>query len=174
MEWSNLKQEIRHRFPGAPQITPGELADRLGEEPLLLLDARAPEEYAVSHLPGAVSAPDVESALEAIREASQDGRSGPVVVYCSVGWRSSNLVEQLRERGIDHVRNLEGSIFQWANEGRPVVRDDREVRQVHPFDKSWGRYLDPELRAFEPTPPATRPGDEDASATDTEAEGTGL
>ena len=165
MEWSELKQEIRSRFPGAPRVTTEELAEGLGPSGTgadgpapLLLDARTPKEYAVSHLPGAVSTPDVESALEAIGEADEDR---PVVVYCSVGWRSSALVERLRDRGLAEVRNLEGSIFQWANEGRPVVRDGRPVRQVHPYDESWGRFLDPGLRAFEPTPPA--PGSDSPS-----------
>lgn len=157
MEWAELKQDIRRRFPRAPQISTEELADwlrRTGEgkgqgteaRPLVL-DARTPEEHAVSHLPGAVSAPDAESALTAIRNT---GAETPVVVYCSVGWRSSDLVQQLRDRGVEKVWNLEGSIFQWANEGRPVVRNGEEVRQVHPYDESWGRFLEPSLRTFEP------------------------
>jgi rhodanese-related sulfurtransferase len=160
-EWAELKQEIRHRFPRAPQISTEELAERLGgsgegraeeEAPRpLLLDARTPREYAVSHLPGAVSTPDVESALDAIRTA---GGQRPVIVYCSVGWRSSDLVQKLRDRGVERVWNLEGSIFQWANEGRPVVRNGNVVRQVHPYDESWGRFLERDLWAFEPGPGA--------------------
>jgi rhodanese-related sulfurtransferase len=159
-EWVELKQEIRHRFPRAPQISTEALAERLGESgegPVgdgakpLLLDARTPREYAVSHLPGAVSTPDVESALDAIRAA---GGRRPVIVYCSVGWRSSDLVEKLRDRGVERVWNLEGSIFQWANEGRPVVRNGNVVRQVHPYDESWGRFLERDLWAFEPEPGA--------------------
>ena len=38
-------------------------------------------------------------------------------------------------------------IFEWANEGRPVVRDGREVEAVHPYDAVWGRLLAPERRA---------------------------
>lgn len=149
-EWEELKQEIRRRFPRAPRLSTEELAERLagGAEPApLLLDARAPEEYAVSHLPGAVSAPDVETALAAIADA---GAQRPVVVYCSVGWRSGDLAQRLRDRGIEEVWNLEGSIFEWANEGRPVVRDGAEVRRVHPYDERWGRFLDRELWAFSP------------------------
>ncbi len=45
------------------------------------------------------------------------------------------------------MQNLKGSIFQWANEGRPVVRDGEPVREVHPYDAVWGRLLDRDLRA---------------------------
>jgi len=157
VEWAELKQEIRRRFPRAPQISTEELADwlrRTGEDKgqgsearPLVLDARTPEEHAVSHLPGAVSAPDAESALTALRDA---GAETPVVVYCSVGWRSSDLVQQLRDRGVERVWNLEGSIFQWANESRAVMRDGERVSQVHPYDESWGRFLDPSLRTYAP------------------------
>lgn len=157
VEWAELKKEIRRRFPRASQISTDELAAWLrrtgegngpgSEARPLLLDARTPEEHAVSHLPGAVSAPDAESALKVLRDA---GAETPVVVYCSVGWRSSDLVQQLRDRGVETVWNLEGSIFQWANEDRPVVRDGLRVRQVHPYDESWGRFLEPSLRTYEP------------------------
>jgi hypothetical protein len=48
--------------------------------------------------------------------------------------------------------NLEGSIFQWANECRPVYRDAAEVQQVHPYDGIWGKLLDKDLRAYTPSP----------------------
>jgi len=150
-EWPELKQEIRERFPRAPQLSTGELREWLAAPPTerpLLLDGRAPEEYAVSHLMGAVSTPNLETALEAVRAASP---GQPVVVYCSVGWRSSALVEQLADHGVERVWNLEGSIFEWANQGRTVVRNGEPVRQVHPFDEDWGRFLDRDLWAFEPS-----------------------
>jgi 3-mercaptopyruvate sulfurtransferase SseA len=68
-------------------------------------------------------------------------------VYCSVGYRSARIVERLRAAGHSDVRNLRGSIFQWANEGRPVVRGDSTVHKVHPFDATWGRLLNADLRA---------------------------
>jgi hypothetical protein len=43
------------------------------------------------------------------------------------------------------VQNLEGSIFRWANEGRPVYADGMQVDRVHPFDDSWGKLLKEDL-----------------------------
>ena len=74
----------------------------------------------------------------------------PIVAYCSVGYRSSELVQKLTERGFTNVKNLDGSIFEWANRGYPVERDGEEVREVHPFDDRWGTLLHEDLRAYAP------------------------
>jgi hypothetical protein len=62
------------------------------------------------------------------------------------------MAERLQKAGFTNVMNLEGSIFQWANEGRPVYRDAAEVQQVHPYDGIWGKLLDKDLRAYTPSP----------------------
>ncbi len=146
-EWASLKAEIRERYPEVSQVSVEELEAWLArDERPILLDVRAPEEFGVSRLAGARLASDVEAALEVLGEAGPDR---PVVLYCSVGYRSSDLAAKLAERGIPNLHNLEGSIFEWANSGRPVERDgEREgaaAPGVHPYDKEWGRLLDREL-----------------------------
>ncbi len=145
----DLKAEIRRKFPDVSQIGV-ESFDRLrqdGEDgELEILDVRQPKEFAVSHLLGALPAPDLNAALKILAGQPLDR---PVVVYCSVGYRSSALATQLQERGYSNVRNLEGSLFEWANRGLPVVRDGVEVKEVHPYDRLWGRFLKSDLWAFE-------------------------
>ena len=80
-------------------------------------------------------ASNTRMALDAL-EANDPERT--VVVYCSVGYRSSRLAEELRARGFENVFNLEGSLFQWANEGRPLYRGEERVDQAHPYDEEWG------------------------------------
>jgi rhodanese-related sulfurtransferase len=142
----SLKATIRSKFPAVAQLSTEQLARWLeeGKKPVVLLDARQPEEYAVSHLPGALLAADETSALRALGETPQDAT---VVVYCSVGYRSSALAEKLQAQGYEHVFNLEGSIFEWANEGHPVLRNGQPVHQVHPYNPLWGRYLRQDLRS---------------------------
>jgi len=142
-DWAELKRSIRAEFPGVRQISTEELADWLDDdarEPPILLDARAPREYAVSHLRDARLAPDRVAALRDLGDAPRDT---PIVVYCSVGYRSSRLAKELAGRGFTRVSNLEGSIFEWANEHRPVYRGPERVRAVHSYDETWGRFLDP-------------------------------
>ncbi|MDX1531725.1 MAG: rhodanese-like domain-containing protein [Rhodothermales bacterium] len=146
LSWQAVGALVEREFPGVESISTDSLAAWLERpSPPLLLDARQPEEYAVSHLPGAVRV-DPDAPAEALADALGGmDRDRPVVVYCAVGYRSAGVAERLEEAGFADVQNLAGSIFQWANEGRVVVRDGEPVREVHPYDATWGRLLDGEL-----------------------------
>ena len=139
--WRAVLRGVREDFPEVPQMTTQHLAGLLESDPtsVLLLDARSEAEYEVGHLRGAVRTETLAAALDAL--SGFDGRA-TIVVYCSVGHRSSELAERLLARGVANVFNLEGSIFRWANEGRPVYRGARRVHEVHPYDEEWARLLD--------------------------------
>ena len=97
------------------------------------------EEYAISHLLGAFLAVDEDEALKIIAKKSKDRF---IIVYCSVGYRSSELANILLKKGFTKVYNLEGSIFKWANEGREIYQGDQLVNTVHPFNSNWKHLLD--------------------------------
>ena len=146
--WTTVKEMVRRDFPGVEHVSAEELNRRLeSDDAPVLLDVREEAEYIVSHLQGAVRVQPGSDAAELIETLESDT---PIVVYCSVGYRSSELVQKLTERGFTNVKNLEGSIFEWANRGYPVERDGEEVREVHPFDDRWGTLLHEDLRAYEP------------------------
>ena len=145
---SQLKALVRASFPGVPQMSIEELDRRLGEDPQpLVIDVREPFEYEVSHLPGAVHAQGKDIA----ELATASDPDQPIILYCSVGYRSSAAVAdliQLNDPQIhDRVWNLEGSIFEWANSGRPVYRGEVEVDRVHPYGRQWSGLLEPHLRS---------------------------
>jgi rhodanese-related sulfurtransferase len=145
---ASLRGAISLRFPGVAWVSTAELASwlarREGEaQRPVLLDARSAAEYEVSHLGGARRVdPGADAPLPT--DLPEDA---PVVVYCSVGYRSAALAHRLQAKGLRRVYNLEGGIFQWANEGRPVYREGEPVREVHPYGRLWGRFLDEDLRA---------------------------
>ncbi len=140
----DIKQTVRNKFPSVQQLSTNDLdawlKDANRAQPLLL-DARTPEEFSVSHLRGARNAEQIEATLKTYP------KDKPIVAYCAVGYRSSALSEKLMQQGFTKVINLEGSIFQWANEGHPIYQGEQVVTQVHPFDAKWGQMLKPELRA---------------------------
>jgi rhodanese-related sulfurtransferase len=138
--WPLLIRWIRRRFPDVAVISCEELADRLaGEGPTpLLIDARSPEEFALSHLAGARRLP-----APGASGAAGLARGTPIVVYCSVGYRSARLVRSLRQAGFTDVRNLEGSLFRWANLGLPLAAVSGRPL-VHPFHPCWGLLLEPD------------------------------
>lgn len=140
-----MMKDIRSQFPTVHQLSTEQLQTWMEEEGAvkpLLIDRREEKEYAVSHLHGALFAAGEEEALKIIEK---EGGNRPVVIYCSLGHRSSVLAAKLGEMGYPNIYNLEGSIFKWANEGRPIYRGEVKVHEVHPFDRKWGAFLDRRL-----------------------------
>lgn len=144
--WAIVKDWIRRRFPDVQSVSTTALQTWLqeGMTKPLLLDVRTPAEYEVSHLPQARRAPDDPAALSQWSDVTP---TTPIVAYCSVGYRSARLARQLQAMGYETVFNLEGSIFQWANEGKPVYQGGKAVKQVHPYDRLWGCLLEPSYRS---------------------------
>jgi rhodanese-related sulfurtransferase len=156
-DFAEVHQVIADKFPNVPNVTTADLAALLarGEAPLLL-DFRSRVEYEVSHLAGAIWVADLKAArMEIAKVRALDGNR-KVVAYCSVGYRSADLVSQIQklpDRGYAHeLFNLKGSLFAWANEGRPMVAKrgnapEQAALQVHPYNNSWASLLAPQLRA---------------------------
>jgi rhodanese-related sulfurtransferase len=146
----SLAKIVRLRFPKVRQLGAAELAEWLasGRPQPLLLDVRGFAEYAVSHLPGARWI-DPSAAVQRLNLGV--AKDAPIVAYCAVGYRSSEFAQRLAKLGFTDVQNLEGSIFQWANEGRPLVRGEgASAATIHPYSNFWKRLVKPERRAALP------------------------
>ncbi|MCB0495545.1 MAG: rhodanese-like domain-containing protein [Cyclobacteriaceae bacterium] len=122
-----------------PVIKQDELARILANKNITLLDTRTQSEYDVSHLKGAkfidydAFAPEMVAGMD---------KNEPVVVYCSVGYRSEKIGEKLKELGFSNVQNLYGGIFEWKNHDHVVVNDNNTpTDSVHVYDADWGQYL---------------------------------
>lgn len=147
INWILLKKSLEHRFPDVAWISTQELANWLADKSKpapLLLDVRTLEEWNVSHLPGARHV-EPKSPVESVTVAIS--KETPIVTYCAVGYRSAEMAKRLKAASFTNIRNLEGSIFQWANEHRPLVKGDQPVSRVHPYNNLWGRLLEDDVRA---------------------------
>lgn len=105
----------------------------------VLLDTRTKAEYDVSHLPNAhwVGYDDFE-----MKRVGEVPKQANVVLYCSVGVRSERVGEKLLAAGYQHVHNLYGSLFEWVNEGNPVVdKQGKPTQRVHAYSRLWGVWL---------------------------------
>jgi len=108
---------------------------------VVLLDAREPNEFLVSHLPGAVHIGFSNFAPHEVA-AVVPHKDTPIVVYCSLGIRSEEISEKLKKSGYTQVKNLYGGIFEWKNKGfRVVNRYGKATDSVHVFSKHWGQWL---------------------------------
>jgi rhodanese-related sulfurtransferase len=125
---------------------------------MILVDVRSPDEYEVSHLRGAVNLHRVEDVILLARQHPDQ----QVVVYCSVGVRSGIVVRD----ALNHINsgyiisgqikpspfsskiyNLQGGIFRWAIEGRPLLNQKGNTSLVHQFGWPWSYLLPADKRA---------------------------
>ncbi|MEX2596989.1 MAG: rhodanese-like domain-containing protein [Salibacteraceae bacterium] len=120
------------------QLSVNEVSEHLSD--YYFLDARSEEEYNVSHLP---------SALWIGYEHFDDNRieslekTQPIIVYCSVGYRSEKIAKKLLSLGFSEVYNLYGGIFEWVNQSQPIVdSQETNTNKVHAYDLIWGIWLD--------------------------------
>jgi rhodanese-related sulfurtransferase len=138
---SYFQQLVRRHFPAVKQISPADceaLIARQGDD-IVLLDVRDTSEYQVSHLAGSRLTP-LNTSLESL--ASQLTPSNTVIVMCSVGYRSSILAVNLQKLTKNPIYNMEGSVFRWAMEGRPLVSSTgAPVTKVHPYNHLFGSML---------------------------------
>ena len=104
----------------------------------IILDAREPEEYEVSRIPGAVHVGFEDFTFESLPDISKES---PIVVYCSVGYRSEKIGERLTDAGFSNVRNLYGGIFEWVNQGQTLVGDGSTVSKIHPYSTIWSTWI---------------------------------
>ncbi|WP_242928682.1 rhodanese-like domain-containing protein [Pontibacter vulgaris] len=108
------------------------------KEPVVLLDTRTYAEYKVSHLPGSQFV-DYDSFN--VGKLERIPKNARVIVYCSVGYRSERVGEQLRAAGYRQVYNLYGGIFEWVNQSYPVYNSSGLTNKVHAYSKVWGMWL---------------------------------
>ena len=149
--WGIVNSKIHREFPDVPRMQTSELAKLLAQpesQKPLLLDVRTKAEFDVSHFAGATR---VEPGADVTKLSLPKDK--PIVTYCSVGYRSAAMAKKLHDAGYTHVTNLEGSIFRWANEGRPLINDGGQpTDKVHPFNSLWGMLVEKAHRANNPPP----------------------
>ena len=113
-------------------------ADSANLSTTVILDTREKKEFKVSRLKNAIWIGYDDFDLSRVDSIKKDQE---IIVYCSVGYRSSKIGEELIDSGYKNVKNLYGGIFKWANEKRPLYNDSTRTREVHAYNRKWGRYL---------------------------------
>ncbi len=86
----------------------------------VLVDVREPEEYAVAKIAGSRLIPmqSIPAQLQEIEGFSDDR---DVLVMCHHGVRSLQVVQWLREHGIENCFSVAGGIERWSLEIDPAV-----------------------------------------------------
>jgi rhodanese-related sulfurtransferase/predicted transcriptional regulator len=117
---AELDEVARDYLVGRDDFEPidrGELARRLRNGTVTLIDVRPPDEYAQAHIAGAISVP-VDDVAEFAKRAPKHQK---VVAYCRGPYcvYALQAVAALRKRGVEAVRSEDG-VAEWRAAGLPI------------------------------------------------------
>lgn len=122
--------QCRRRFPRANQLAVKDYLAQKDKHKWVIVDVRPKAERDVSIIQGAMS----KEAFEANARAHEHSR---VLVYCTVGWRSSDYATRLSKRGL-RAHNLAGGLMAWALAGQPLVDPKgKPTKRVHVYGDRW-------------------------------------
>lgn len=121
-------------YHGVKNCSTEEVATLVENEDFLILDVRQKKEYEVSHLKGAILAAEVD--FESLKTDQR------ILVYCTVGFRSTELGTTLTNNGFSHIYNLDGGLISWKNQGKPVYNlKEQPTDSIHVYSSLFGFLL---------------------------------
>ena len=112
----------------------------------IILDVRSEEEYNVSHIEGAQF---INYDTYKDYDFTLYDNETPIALYCSVGWRSQEVTEYMRQLNFNNVHNVYGGIFEWSNKALPLnSMKGEDTDSVHVFSKKWGFWLKNGIKVY--------------------------
>ena len=79
----------------------------------MLIDVREPNEFAITRIEGATLIP-MRSIPETLQELDAKADDHTLIVFCHHGVRSLNVVNWLRNQGVDSCQSMAGGIDAWS------------------------------------------------------------
>lgn len=136
--FDEMASRMSQKF-SAPIIKTDQLKALLKKEKVFLLDARELVEFKVSHIKNSTYVGFEKFDIKKIKQNLPKGSL--IVVYCSVGYRSGKVADEIIEAGYK-AYNLYGGLFGWSNSGN-LVFDDNELatKKVHGFNQKWSKWI---------------------------------
>jgi rhodanese-related sulfurtransferase len=102
------------------QTSPQQLAARLENGGIRIIDVRTPAEWKDGHIRQAEHFPLTEIMEGRFPEAGKDDEE--IVLQCGSGYRSNIAASILRRAGFNKIKSLAGGAFAWSNAGLPLVQ----------------------------------------------------
>jgi rhodanese-related sulfurtransferase len=100
-------------------LAPADVARRLAERSILLVDVREPDEYAAERIHGALLYP-----LSTFDPRALPDTGGKIVFQCGSGMRSAKALAAAAAAGLSVAGHLAGGIQAWKEAGLPVISID--------------------------------------------------
>lgn len=103
------------------EISPQEVQSHIDAgEPLVLIDVREPNEFAITRIEGATLIP-MRSIPETLQELEAKADESTLIIFCHHGVRSLNVVNWLRNQGVASCQSMAGGIDAWSAVVDPLV-----------------------------------------------------
>ncbi len=139
----------KHNKNTIPYISAQQLFNLKGS--YILLDAREFKEFNVSHIKNGIFVGyndfNLKKTINSILPNKKDTK---IIVYCSLGIRSEDIGEQLLKSGYTNIYNLHGGIFDWKNNGYPILNKyNQPTEKIHAFNKEWSIWLKKGIKVYE-------------------------
>lgn len=120
-------------------VEPIKVVDAAKQKSIYFFDTRSKKEFQVSHIPKAQWIGYEGFKLSVLKNIPKNSE---IILYCSVGARSEQIGEKLKEAGYQNVKNLWGGIFEWVNMGQPILdKNNKPTLKVHAYSPEWGIWL---------------------------------
>jgi sulfur-carrier protein adenylyltransferase/sulfurtransferase len=99
-----------------PEITVKELAAKLDELGIVLIDVRNPNEFEIGRIPGSVLIPlsEIEDG-QGVAKVKELAEGKELYIHCKMGGRSAKALQVLAANGV-HGTNVKGGINAWSEE----------------------------------------------------------
>lgn len=101
-------------------LSPANATLMINREDAVVIDVRAPGEFANGHIPQSRNIP-ADKIVERLGELEKvKGR--PLILSCQSGMRTAGAAKALKAQGFDRVFTLDGGIAAWEQAGLPVKK----------------------------------------------------
>lgn len=145
--FAQLVEETRAQVE---EIMPWDLADKLNDKELLLVDIREPYEFEAMHIAGSINVPRgvLETACEYNYEETvpvlADARDRQVVLVCRSGNRSVFAAQVLQQLGFQQPLSLKTGLRGWNDFEQPLVDQNNQPVDIDTADEYFTSKLRPE------------------------------
>ena len=136
-------EDVARKFPDVMHVDSATFDELTKGGGVVVFDTRSHEEFAVSHLDGAILTDPKISPEDFLAKHAAELKGKTAVFYCSVGMRSSRVASRvapgLKDAGAEGIASLKGGIFAWGYAGRPLVNAGGPTTKIDGYDPSWGK-----------------------------------
>ena len=84
-------------------------------EAVQLIDVREPFEHQIAHIANSKLIP-MNTVPASLQEIERKSDNGTLIVFCHHGVRSLNVVNWLRQQGVEECQSMSGGIDSWSAE----------------------------------------------------------